>query len=420
MRFALILPVIAGFKLLRKFGCELAFYPDHFGHQAVDIEYLLRKNATRTKRCILFLGSAAPNGFLLKKHREVARVVELGPRAQRYLLAAEKVSIRVLNRPLFFISGIEERALDTTTWNRIEPRIRFSESENRRGTEMLGRMGIEPGRYVCFHARDSAFGITGHADMYRARLLRNQTEDDAAGRSEDVAIKSEKGLLQRYRNSDFADYAAALSALADRGLKGVRLGAKVDGDLTEILPNLVDFAGRHRADLAAEDAEFADIYLMANCRFYVGTATGVTGVAYIFNRPIVFVNFFPWVWQQSPPIKGTIFQPKLLRRGDGTVLDFASMIELLNSNDWHDLHEDQFFALNDFSAIDNTPEEIADAVLEMCERLDGHSTPDMTDAMRQRALEALYVPRPVSFEPPGTMAKAFLRHHRDLLPPGSP
>jgi putative glycosyltransferase (TIGR04372 family) len=349
-------------------------------------------------------GDAVPNWYLLKKHRELVKVWRLPRLLLSYFETADRCSIAVLGKTIFYVRGFEEKLIDTPTWA-ADPQIRFTEEEHYRGEAILARFGLERGRYVCLHARDPAYGLSYFPRLWASRGLADHV---AAAKAEDI----EKNLGQRSRNSDFRDYRAALEVLAARGLKGVRLGAKVNFDFSSELPNLVDFAGREREQLH-EDGEFADLYLMAHCAFYVGTTTGVTGSSYAFSRPTALVNHFPWVLAFVPPICGSLHMPRLVRRQNGTLLSFGELIDI--GSNWRKTYDDGYFHREGLETVDNTPEELAEAVAEMCDRFEGKWREDPGDEARQRAFKELAGPALPQDPLAARVSRAFLARHADLL-----
>lgn len=397
-------------RLLEFFGYDVALYPDHFGHQAIDVEHHLRSLDGRRHKALYLCGNVIPNGFLFEKHRNLLHALSLPPGLMRYARAAEKTTIRRFGRSLFYSVGLEEKMADAPLWNSTEPKIIFSDAEHQKGRAILLRMGLTPGTYVCLHARDPAYAL-----LNTPKRLAEQGVADAISR----AVAQEGSLFNRYRNFRFADFTQAIGVLAQHGLRAVRLGADADATGVADSPYLVDYANVFRSKLG-NDAAFADAYLMAHCRFYVGGATGVTAFAFVFNRPIVFVNSFPWPWSHFPPFDGSIYLPKLLRRKDGLILSFAEIFSLSRRHDWRAMYDDAFFDAEQIEALDNTPEELAAAVQEMCERQNGALPEDAADEDRQqKLLQQAGESIPLS-RTPSRMARQFLAAYQSLLTPPRP
>ncbi|MGE3149323.1 MAG: TIGR04372 family glycosyltransferase [Pseudorhodoplanes sp.] len=413
LRLAYFLPAVLLLRLMQLVGLQVAVYPDHFGHQAMDVEHHLRRLGRRRWRAVYLVGALIPNRFLYEKHRVLVRMISVPRRFLRYLREGEKLSMRLWGRPLFYSFGFEEKLTDWAVWNNVPPQISFTEVDHERGAAILARLGLERGRYVCLHARDPAFGLAHHTEMW---LARGGAYSPTRAAAKGVTSEAEESLFNRYRNSDFLDYSRAVDVLAQRGLKAVRLGAKVHNDLTGVMSNLVDFAGRERETLA-EDAEFADVYLMAHCRFYVGTSNGIIGLAFTFNRLIAWVNSFPWPWAHMPPGAGSIYLPKLLRHERGDTLTFAEMIGRSKRYDWRGMYSNAFFEQERIAVVDNTPEEIAEAVGEMCDRTDGCFAHDEADESRQQRLASLFHGDLKLDGLPHRVGRSFLSRHRALLVP---
>ncbi|MCA3262829.1 MAG: TIGR04372 family glycosyltransferase [Telmatospirillum sp.] len=400
----LAIPGIAVFRILAALGYEIARYPNQFGHQCQDVEHHLRSAAGRLGKCVYIRGDAVPNRYLLKKHKELIRVWHFPRPVLTYLERAERASIRAFGKTIFYVRGFEEKIVDTPTWG-LPAMIRFNEEEHRKGMALLAGLGLARGSYVCMHARDPAYGLSYFSQLWLSRGI-------AAEAATLRADETERNLGQRSRNSDFRDYAAALLVLEKRGLKGVRVGAKVATDYTEVLPNLVDFAGRERARLGP-DGEFADLYLMAHCAFFVGTTTGVTGCAFTFSRPIALVNHFPWMLAFIPPIENSLHIPRLVRKKSGDILSFAKLIDI--GTNWRLTYDDTYLDRESLEVLDNTPEELADAVTEMCDRVAGAFVPCDGDADLQARFALLAGPAMPQDPLNAKVGCAFLRRHAELL-----
>ncbi len=396
--------------VLRAAGLNIGIYADQFGHQAFDIEHHLRTTEPGGMRSVYLRGSYVPNDYLLEKHLEILTVVRVPDAVIRHLRQVDLVSRRAFGRKVLLWAGFKDKLLHTTVWNDTPPQITFSEEEHARGLRILKRLGLERGRYVCLYARDSSFPLKHNTALYAAKY-RHMSGDQEAARQH--SVKMESSLYQKFRNAAFSDYSATLERLAADGLIGLRMGAEVDGDLEESLPNLVDFGGRHRKTLGA-DASFADIYLMAHCHFCMGAGSGVVYMGYIFNRPTVYVNTLPWPWENLPPQANGLYLPKLLVGPKG-ILTFAEMIEMSRQTHWRAMYQDTFFEERGLSVIDNTPQELADAADEMRRRLDGTWTETAEDRARQEKLMTHVDASLPMFQMPSRMAAGFLRDHGDLL-----
>jgi len=213
--------------------------------------------------------------------------------------------------------------------------LSFTKDEENKGREELRLLGIPEGTpWVCVHNRDSAYlqkSITNHDWSYHD-----------------------------CRNASIGNYMEAAKELARRGYSVVRIGAPVQEELPLTgNPRIIDCTGTRRSD-------FLDIFLAANCRFFLAGNSGPAAVSEAFRRPIAWANmrilsvdsmnpkdlFIPKHWWLHDEHR-CLTLPEILRSGltkyDNTAEYAAAGIEL----------------------VENTPDEIMDLAVEMDERLSG-------------------------------------------------
>ena len=131
-----------------------------------------------------------------------------------------------------------------------------------------------------------------------------------------------KGLaagMHGIRNVDPATYLGAIAEITGRGGWVIRIG-----DANSLpLPPLANFFDYCRSDMRAD---WMDIFLLASCRFMLGTNSGPCFVPPLYGKPVMLTNWFPpgiMPWHTSD-----IFVPKLLRRtSDGTYLPLTQMLQ---------------------------------------------------------------------------------------------
>ena len=160
-----------------------------------------------------------------------------------------------------------------------------------------------------------------------------------------------------YRNTDIDTYEQAALALAERGYYVIRMGAKVAKPLKVNHPRVIDYASRGQDDFMA-------VYLGAHCAFCLSSGTGPDAIPVIFRRPVCYVNYVPLEYLQTYH-KGSLAIWKHHMK-DGKRMTLA---EIYESKAGH------FMAAEDFEAagitlVDNTPEEIKAAALEMADRIE--------------------------------------------------
>jgi putative glycosyltransferase (TIGR04372 family) len=190
----------------------------------------------------------------------------------------------------------------------------------------------EDAPFVCLHVRESGYhGDAGH----RQRAFR------------------------------IADYLPAIRAVTARGDWLVRLG---DPTMTPLPPmdRVIDYA--HSPARAAA----LDVYLSARCRFFIGTNSGPMFMPLLFGRPALITNYT--FLFGAPPLGPTSrFLPRPLMR-HGRTLGFAATMadEHMKST-----HNERAFDLRGYTSIDNTPQQILEAAMEMY-------APRSPDALQRR------------------------------------
>lgn len=169
------------------------------------------------------------------------------------------------------------------------------------------------------------------------------------------------------RNTAISNHLPGIKVITDAGGFVVRLG---DATMTPLpqLDRVIDYAR------SGFKSELMDIYLMSECRFFVGVNSGPLDVIFLFQRPVVLTNLTNW----------SISYPK--REGDLAILKhvysrsrrrFLSLRELLTAPfDCQCVRE----IADDFEMVDNNAEEIRDVILEYLQRA---GTPNHSERQRE-------------------------------------
>ncbi|KQZ01906.1 hypothetical protein ASD45_14385 [Pseudolabrys sp. Root1462] len=92
-----------------------------------------------------------------------------------------------------------------------------------------------------------------------------------------------RGAGQTHRNSDVQTYLEAIKYITSQGGWVIKLGGPRSPELPK-MDRLIDYA---RSD---ERSELFDLHLLRNCKFFIGTTSGLTNVAVSFGIPSALVN----------------------------------------------------------------------------------------------------------------------------------
>lgn len=212
--------------------------------------------------------------------------------------------------------------------------LKIPAADKERGQRILRKWGIgKEDWFACFYAREPGF--------YDARDAERQ------------------GL----RNADINTYASTLQEIIRRGGWCIRMGSP---KIKPLSPNLSKFSKVIDYPHTEYISPFMDIFLSASCRFFLGGASGITLIPGLFGVPSVVANLVPV--NVLPPYPQDIGILKLhYSQKKKRVLSFPEIYSLNLGMS----HENQDFAKAQIELIDNTEEEICEAVKEMMDRLDG-------------------------------------------------
>jgi len=285
---------------------------------------------------------------------------------------------------------------DYETWEKTKPNlISFTPDETARGNALLREMGLPEGApYICFAVRDPAY-------LNVAYRPEEQNPPQPAN----------FWSYQDYRDASLESYRPMAEWFASRGYWVLRMGAVVEQPLDWSNPRIIDYASNFRS-------EFGDIYLLTNCRFFIGDTAGITMVPYAAGVPFALGNYLP-LERQVPGADCLIIPKKFRRPGESEFLSFREAYELgaLKSNFQH------MFVEAGIEPVANSAEEI----LAMAQELKGRKEGAWRDSDEDRALQRRFwdiwpadhrisaIPYDIAERHYCRIATSFLRLNRRLL-----
>jgi putative glycosyltransferase (TIGR04372 family) len=198
------------------------------------------------------------------------------------------------------------------------------------------------------------------------------------------------------RNVDVASYFPAIREITDRGGWVVRIG---DPKMTPLPPmeRVIDYA------LSDVRSPWLDLFLIAGSRFFLGSNSGPALFAQIFGIPAILSN---WTWDRGPRSGRDLCLPKLWRdKASGRILTFAeTQSPHLRGTDGQIYHD------QGIEMVDNTPDELRAATVEMLDRPDPAKDQDRQD----QALARLRAANP-GFAMNGRFGRYWLERHFGAL-----
>ena len=218
----------------------------------------------------------------------------------------------------------------------------------------MKKMGADPDLpFVCFYARDGFF--------LRELFPR-------------ITSVFGEYSLSEHRNSSIENYLPVAETLTSLGYYAIRMGKNVEKAITPPNPQVVDYGAKFHSD-------FMDLYLSARCTFFVGNDGGMVCLPFIFRKPLVTVNAWPPGSVEGSLYHEGIFIPKTVYSSEkGDILSLRETLESDFAPKGFPAKEDmENLERKGFKLLENTPEEITEAAMEMKQRIQSAFEPSEED-----------------------------------------
>jgi putative glycosyltransferase (TIGR04372 family) len=350
------------------------------GHLVANTEVFLRRKSLQQLNqndWHVFISNKPANKALLDIYQRKITIVK-----SRLLSKLFFIILPIFSKTQFYQELDFEDFDNYHLFNTTSPLLFLNCQEQDRGDRLLAEMGLGPDDwFVCFHARDNEY------------LNRHWPQKDWA--RHDI------------RNCSIYNYAKAAEVITNQGGFVIRMGAETDQPLWQHNnPKIIDYSLRFRSD-------FMDVFLPANCRFFLGCASGLYFVSWAFGRPIAHTNLIPI--GAGPFAIQDLYIPKLFKRkADGALVHFDDVMRMgligrgcLNSN------KETYDALG-IEPVESNERDIAQLCKEMLNQTSGEK-PCSADQVLQEQFCKKYLTwlgRPENLSKP---AAGFLQKHSDLI-----
>ncbi|MEZ2225964.1 TIGR04372 family glycosyltransferase [Microcoleus sp.] len=252
------------------------------------------------------------------------------------------------------------------------PLLTLSNSDLERGWSVLHNLGLSKDSwFVCFHIREASF------------------YDERQG-------------LASIRNVDIAEYSLAINSIVASGGWVIRIGSSKMMPMSP-MKQVIDYAH------SEEKSDWMDVFLLSQCRFFLGSNSGPCLVPPTFGVPCVLTNWVPLITRPWP--SQDIFIPKLYwSESQQRYLTFAEVLSPPLSSMWHT----KLLSELDIKVVDNTAEQINDVVREMLDYLDGNLKYTEEDQRLQQRYDML-AEKHSSCYGLARLGRAFLSRYKNLL-----
>lgn len=159
-----------------------------------------------------------------------------------------------------------------------------------------------------------------------------------------------------FRNSSIKNYYDAIRYIVSLGGAVVRLG--------DPIPNIENIDGLIDYPSTVYKNEEMDLYLIKNCKFYIGTNSGIFDTAMLFGIPVLCVNTTDYLFPKPYKKSDSMIYKHVFSKENNRILKFKELFEnepfYINSNLMNGSDKDKF--LSKYELIENTPEEILTAL----------------------------------------------------------
>ena len=204
--------------------------------------------------------------------------------------------------------------------------IRLEKKKERQAEAILKQMGLGLGSwYVSLHVRELGF----HKD---------------------------KAYEGSFRCADIDNYLKAIEYVVSVGGYVIRLGDSTMKPLP-LLKNVIDYPH------SLYKTDFMDLFLIKNCKLYIGMDSGIWDTAQMFQKNNLIVNSTNWCFAIPPKYGDLIIIKHYFSKSRARFLSVQELLEEPFEICFHftEVPSDEN---NDFIIIENTPEEIKDLLSE--------------------------------------------------------
>tara|TARA_Y100000768_G_scaffold385560_1_gene371921 strand:- start:7350 stop:8660 length:1311 start_codon:yes stop_codon:yes gene_type:complete len=331
--FFLIIRLISNFFLIR-FG---KIPSRRIGHFIIDTNlyiYNLRKNP-KNSIDLFCLEKPVCNKALLKIFKKY--LITVPDIIMLPLLYLNKIKYLGHNKHNIILNPYYS-GHDLRTGKEADEKINyFNKNDNEIGNSFLRKLGLkETDKFVCFLCRDEEY----------YKYLFNKTYD------KDFYFSGDQS---KFRNTKIENFRSACEYLTDNGYYIFRMGQKVSEPFSINNEKFIDYA------TLGIRTEFLDIFLAANCEFFLSTGSGLDSVSRIFNKPRVRVSNSR-ISLVDTTCKRDLYMPRHhFHKSTNKELTLTELFDTGLATASKDLE----FQEKKVITKDNSPEEIKNAVIEM-------------------------------------------------------
>jgi putative glycosyltransferase (TIGR04372 family) len=353
--------------------------PRRLGHLAAEPDIFIKQGVLGLRRrCYGVLVSpagTAANECLLDYWARYIKVVR-SPFWGRILLLFHRFPYLLydLGRYTLAINETAPSIAVQRAWADRPTLLSLDEAHRREGRARLLAMGVPPdAEFVCFHCREPGWSPSDEE-------------------------------LHSFRNCNVDRYLLAVSQLTSHGFWCIRMG---DPSMRRLAPmeKVIDYV---HLDVRTD---WMDVFLCASCKFFLGSASGLSEVATLFGKSCALANLAPLSALLKYGLNDVAIPKLLWSETESRYLNFREIF----ASDVSNFRFTDLFRRRGIRLLENTPEDVGDLAQEVLERVEGRAVYTPTDEELQRRFKALMRPGHYSYGGLNRIGREFLRKYAHLI-----
>jgi len=353
--------------------------PDRVGNFAVTTELHLRRlQLGLVDRKVFYLFVYDPryvaNTFLLSLFKRKVKAIG------SVVLEASISRVKPILSYLGLFYDFNTKCVEFYEFNNASVSLGFTAEEKQVGIETLKAMGINypDQQFICLFSRDSAY------------LKKTYPQKDWS--------------YHDFRNLDIDVFESSVKYLIDSGYYVIRVGSIVEKPMSFSHSKLIDYP---YTDFRSE---FMDVFLSAHCKFILGTESGGTDLAILFDVPQLIVNNS--IVGRAPWGRNGLYIPlRLKEKSSVSPLPYYECLKRAYD------HCDNGLAMESqgIEHIQNTPDEILRVTQEMLNKLEGRFSYTEEDASLLKRYYSEFWVHTFSKDVKNPIGIDYLREYKNLF-----
>lgn len=176
------------------------------------------------------------------------------------------------------------------------------------------------------------------------KLICIHNRDDSLKKTQNIDLK-----YHNFRNSDPEKYKKLIKNFIDKGYFVIRMGRNSNKEIFLENKNFIDYT------FSKYNSEFNDLLLLSNCKYYIGSDSGISNIPRIFGKKSYFCNFpINHVHRLTFFHKGFFLPKSIVSIDEHKPLSLSNLFK----QGLHKIDKESEFKKKNFKFLENTEEEL--------------------------------------------------------------